>query len=246
MKPQDMSRATLERKASHHEDAMNRLRKAIGLIGFALPCLLLASVLFFNVPMQNSISEFFFTAMRDVFVLTLSGIGVFLITYYGHDPEEGALLTDWSVSTVAGITALCVALIPTMCDSLECYTPLTFLDGLITSDPLQGVLHFGAAGVFLSALAIMCLKLFTKSDAPNPGPHKLRRNRIYRVCGWVIFAMVALLLVVKLILDDPWGWDTAWHFTFWAEAVAVWAFGIAWLVKGEALAGTITFLHAAD
>ncbi len=246
MKPQEMSRDALERKASHHEEAMNRLRKAIGLIGFLLPTSLLVAVLVFGVPMQNSISEFFFTPMRDVFVLTLSGIGVFLITYYGHDPEAGDLLTDWRVSTTAGVTALAVALIPTMCDASECYTPLTLFDRLIGSDTLQNILHFGAAGIFLTALALMCLKLFTKSDRANPGPRKARRNLIYRVCGWTILAMVAALFVVKLLLGDRWGWDAAWHFTFWAEAIAVWAFGIAWLVKGEAMAGAMTFLHAPD
>lgn len=104
-------------------------------------------------------------------------------------------------------------------------------------------MHFGAAGVFLGALALMCLTLFTRSDKPVPGPHKQRRNRIYRACGWVILGMVVLMLVVKLVLADPWDWDGRWPFTFWAEAIAVWAFGIAWLVKGAALAGTITFLH---
>ena len=247
MKPQEMSRTALERAASHHEEAMNRLRKAIGLIGFLLPSSLLASVFLFGVEMQDSISEFFFTPMRDVFVLTLSGIGTFLITYYGHDPDEGDILTDWSVSTVAGITALAVALIPTGCDAAPaCYHPLTLLDGLIASDRVQQVLHFGAAGIFLIALALMCLKLFTKSDRPDPGPHKARRNLIYRICGWVILAMVAALLVVKLLLGDPFGWDASWHFTFWAEAIAVWAFGIAWLVKGEAMAGAMTFLHDPD
>lgn len=246
MKPHEMSRAALEQTASHHEQAMNRLRKAVGLIGFALPVLLLISVAVFKVEMQDSISEFFFTAMRDVFVLTLTGIGVFLITYYGHDPDEGDILTDWGLSTIAGVTALAVALIPTMCNATNCYSPLTFFDRLITSDSAQNILHFGAAGIFFTALALMCLKLFTKSDRPSPGPLKSRRNRIYRLCGWVILTMVAALFVVKLVLGDPWGWDESWHFTFWAEAIAVWAFAIAWLVKGEAMAGTMPFLHGAD
>ena len=235
MKPQDMSRDALEQSASHHEDAMNRLRKAVGLIGFLLPSTLLAAVLVFDVPMQNSISEFFFTSMRDVFVLTLSGIGVFLITYYGHDPDADDLLSDWGVSTVAGVTALVVALVPTECEMASCYTPLTFFDALIRSDTLKNTLHFGSAGVFLTALALMCLRLFTKSDNPNPDPCKCRRNRIYRVCGWTILAMVAALLIIKLLLGDPFDWDSSWHFTFWAESVAVWAFAFAWLVKGEAM-----------
>ncbi|MDQ2090672.1 hypothetical protein [Marimonas arenosa] len=247
MKPQEMSRRQLERTASHHEEAMNRLRRSIGLIGVGLPILLLAGVALFGVAMQDSISEFFFTPMREVFVLTLTGIGVFLINYYGHDPERGDLLTDWRVSTTAGVTALGVALIPTFCGPEACYRPLSLLDGLISSDMLQSALHFGSAGLFLTALAVMCLKLFTKTDRASPGRHKLRRNRLYRACGWTIVAMVAGLFVFKLLLRDIGrSWDAAWHFTFWAESVAVWAFGIAWLVKGEAMARTLTFLHGRD
>ena len=247
MKPQEMSRAALEQRVSHHDEAMNRLRKSIGLIGFFLPFALLTGVLFFNVEMRNSISEFFFTPMRDIFVLTLTGIGVFLINYYGHDPEEGDILTDWRLSTAAGTAALGVALVPTLCGPDTCYFPLTLLDGLIGDDTAQGVVHFGAAGIFLTALALMCLKLFTKTDRPVPGPHKQRRNRLYRFCGWTILAMVAVLFVFKLVLRDLGNaWDIDWHFTFWAESVAVWAFGIAWLVKGEAMAHRFTFLHGAD
>ncbi|MEZ5716464.1 MAG: hypothetical protein R3D85_15730 [Paracoccaceae bacterium] len=245
---QKMSRAALERAASQQEEAMNRLRRAIGLIGVALPPLLLGAVLGIGVPMQNSISEFYFTAMRDVFVLTLTGIGVVLITYYGYDRRPGEILSDWGVSTTAGAGALAVALVPTLCDSAAAQaapSPSLF-DRLIASDSLQNTLHFGAAGVFLTALAIMCLRLFPKSDSPAPGRHKTRRNRLYRACGWVILAMVAALLTVKLILGDPFGWDPAWHFTFWVETVAVWAFGLAWLVKGAALSRQLTFLHGPD
>lgn len=235
MKPQEMSRPELERKASQHEEAMHRLRKAIGLIGFCLPVALLAGVAVFGVPMQDSISEFFFTGLREVFVIAMGGVGVFLIAYHGHDPHAGEWLTDWRVSTLAGITALLVALVPTLCET-GCYEPPALLDRLIGSETAQGALHFGAAGVFLSSLAVMCIWLFTRTDDPAPPPDKLRRNRLFRACGWVIFAMVAALVLFKLILRE-WGqsWDAAWHFTFWAEAIAVWAFGIAWLVKGEAL-----------
>ena len=247
MKPQEMSRPALERQASHHEEAMNRLRKSIGLIGFALPLALLIGVALFGVPMQNSISEFFFTGLRDVFVLALAGIGVFLINYYGHDPEQGEILTDWRVSTVAGVTALVVALVPTLCDVAACYQPPALFDRLIASDTAQATLHFGAAGIFLTSLALMCLVLFTRSDDPSPGPHKRRRNALYRRCGWIILAMVAALFVFKLLFR-PLGqaWDTAWHFTFWVESIAVWAFGIAWLVKGEAMAAALPFLHGQD
>ena len=146
-----------------------------------------------------------------------------------------------------GFDALGVALVPTFCGPEACYAPLTFFDGLIGSDTLQSALHFGAAGIFLVALALMCLRLFTRSDTDRPGRHKIRRNRLYRTCGWTILAMVAALVVFKLLLRDlGQRWDAGWHFTFWAESVAVWAFGIAWLVKGEALSRRLTFLHGRD
>lgn len=245
MKPKDMTRQRLEAEANRFEDALHRLRKAIGLIGFLLPTMLLIGVLFPSVTMQTSISHFFFTPMREVFVIALSGVGVFLIAYHGHAPEPGEWLTDFNVSTTAGVTALIVATVPTLCDVASCYVPLTLFDGWIGNETLQGALHFGAAGVFLSALATMCIWLFTKTDDPTPPEDKRRRNRLYRICGWIIFAMVALLFVFKMIFR-PVGtaWDQAFNFTFWAEAVAVWAFGIAWLVKGEALKAAPTrFLY---
>ncbi len=249
MKPEHMTRDQLNHVASQHEEAMYRLRKSIGLIGFFLPFLLLAGVWLFNVEMQISISRFFFTEMRDIFVLSLAGVGVFLINYHGHDPENHEFLSDWLVSTIAGVTVLGVALIPTLCDG-DCYRPLTLIDSRISADGLQSSLHFGAAGFFLICLAIFCLKLFTKSNVPPDqwSPDKKLRNRIYRICGWIILAMVALLLGFKFLLPGTGAaWDAGWNFTFWAESVAVWAFGVSWLVKGEALRGRpTTFLYGAD
>lgn len=235
MKPERMSHEALTRAASEHEEALHRLRKSIGLIGFCLPFALLIGVLFFGVPMQNSISEFFFTGLRDVFVLALAGVGVFLISYYGHPPDADEWLTDWGVSTTAGVTALLVALVPTECAG-ACYFPLNLVDRLLASDMLQSMLHFGAAGVFLTCLALFCLRLFVKTDDPDPPPDKVLRNRIYRACGWTILAMVAALLVFKLLIPAlGQAWDGAWHFTFWVESIAVWAFGLSWMIKGEAM-----------
>lgn len=244
MQPQKMSRDQLVDTAQDHEKALLRLRRAIGLIGVFLPFILLVASPLDAVGMQNSISEFFFTPLRDVLVLSLSAIGVFLINYHGHDPDDKEVLTDWRVSTFAGVTVLIVALVPTMGPA---YSPLTLFDGWIASDTLQNLLHLGAAGAFLTALAIMCLKLFTKTDDPDPPQDKKTRNALFIACGWLILAMVALLLLMKVILRSTGqAWDAAWHFTFWAEAVAVWAFGVSWLVKGEALRmGATRFLYGA-
>jgi hypothetical protein len=59
---------------------------------------------------------------------------------------------------------------------------------------------------------------------------KRRRNRVYTVCGWIIVAAI-VLVIVSNIVDPPSGWNTL----YWLETVAVVAFGVSWLVKGEFL-----------
>ena len=82
----------------------------------------------------------------------------------------------------------------------------------------------------------MCLLLFTKTDSDNPTPKKRLRNKFYVACGSTILACIALVgvfaqlryfypsLSAKLESFKP---------VFWLEAGCVWAFAIAWLVKGE-------------
>lgn len=220
--------------------ALLRLRKAIGIIGLMLPIILIAGALTPPVEMQTSISHFFYTPMRELFVIALSVIGIFLITYHGYDPAPGDWLSDYWVSTTAGSAVLIVATVPTLCDMACGYGPLSLFDGWVSNETLQDWLHFGSAGIFLGALAVMCLCLFTKSNKTCPSQKKLRRNRLYRICGVVIVATILTLALFKIPLvavGDA--WDKSWYFTFWAEAIAVWAFGIAWLVKGQALDETI-------
>jgi hypothetical protein len=59
------------------------------------------------------------------------------------------------------------------------------------------------------------------------------RNRVYRVCGWLMLACVAGIAVFKLTLSDAWVRDH--RVVFWLETIAITAFGVSWLVKGEAI-----------
>ena len=91
--------------------------------------------------------------------------------------------------------------------------------------------HYACAIVFLSALAAMCLRKFARSANPL-------RRRIYRACGWTIVAMtVAVIVASALRLQGP---EAARSFVtgsmliLWFESIAIWAFALAWLVKGRA------------
>ena len=86
---------------------------------------------------------------------------------------------------------------------------------------LSHLLHGGAATIFFIVIAYFALVLFRK------GSNRIRNN-IYLVCGIVIRIAIA-----GLASRSVWG-----HFVaalkpfFWLEAIAVWAFSVAWLVKG--------------
>jgi hypothetical protein len=100
----------------------------------------------------------------------------------------------------------------------------------------SGWLHWTCAALLFIDLALTCLLLFTKTDAQDPTPKKLRRNQCYVACGYTIFACIALIGVDSLLghfypslaarLD-------CYNPVFWLESGSVLAFAIAWLVKGE-------------
>jgi hypothetical protein len=191
------------------------LRKAVGIIGCALPFVLaFGKILLQGQGLQGSISAYYYTSMRDVFVGSLCAIGVFLLSTKGYDWH------DELAGAVACICAVGVALFPTAPDTNA--TP---------QELLIGSLHLWLAAVFFVALAIFCLFLFTKM-APNPTHKKIVRNRFYRLCGSIIVACVLLILLVNRVPAVK-AAVAQLNPIFWLESIAVLAFGVAWLIKGE-------------
>ncbi|WP_410632721.1 DUF998 domain-containing protein [Amycolatopsis sp. cmx-4-83] len=185
------------------------LRRAIGLIGLALPFVLIfGKQLVQGGDLIGSLSGYYYTDVRDVFVGSMCAAGVFLLAYYGHD------FVDNVASSVAGLGAIGLALFPT--------TP----DHDVTAwDRTSGVLHLVFAAVFFLALAYFCLRLFPHDGEQPPGT-----GIVYRVCGAVILAALALIALTSWLRLLP-----GWHPALWLESAAVWAFGVAWLVKGRTM-----------
>jgi hypothetical protein len=192
------------------------LRKAVGIIGFALPAVLAFGKMLLQGPgIQHSISSYYYTDLRNVFVGSLCAIGVFLMSATGYDKRDAI------AGYVASVFAIGVALLPTTPDTSA--TP---------QDKIVGVLHLTFATLLFLTFAFFCFKLFTLT-AGNPTRRKLMRNKVYRVCGAIILACILLIAAVKL---TPLGKAVAQlEPVFWLEAVAVMAFGVAWLIKGEAI-----------
>lgn len=187
------------------------LRRSVGVIGIALPFVLaLGNLLLTGEELRSSISSYYYTGMRDVFVGSLCAVGVFLFCYRYEQ-------TDDRLANVAGAAAVGVALFPTR------------PDGPVTGpESVAGVLHLAFATVFFLCLAWFSLVLFPRG---TPGPRKAVRNAVYRTCGVAILACLALAVLTGLLLPDELARDL--HGLFWLESLAIVAFGVSWFVKGD-------------
>ncbi|RLD20324.1 MAG: DUF998 domain-containing protein [Bacteroidetes bacterium] len=189
------------------------LRKSVGWIGILLPFVLaLGLFVFFDAEgTEPSISHYYHTKMGNVFVGSLCAVALFLFFYCGYDKRD-----DWA-GNIAGFFAICVAWIPTT-----------------ETDPtdLTGFVHFACAAIFFSTLAYFSIFLFTKSKkGETPTKEKLARNKIYVGCGIVMIACLLSIVLYSFVKCE----GTSSSLIFWAESIALMAFGISWLTKGETI-----------
>jgi hypothetical protein len=193
------------------------LRRAIGLIGAMLPIVVPLGycVSTGSWRLLSSVSSYYYTDMRNVFVGALCAVGVFLVCYRYHRWDD-------LIATFAGAFSIGVAFCPTA-----------------PPHPSElartvGVLHVVFAACFLVAMALMCWLLFTRSSAPagSRTAAKNRRNLVYRVCAIAIAGFTAL---AGLASFAPQSFIETVHPLFWCEALAIFAFGFAWWIKGQTL-----------
>ena len=195
------------------------LRKAIGVLGISLPFILaIGGIFLFNLlGIQPSLSGYYYTGMRDVFVGNLCAIGVFLWSYTGYERQDDI------AGDLACIFAVGVALFPTSPPDPS------------TLERAVGIVHFLSAACFFIVLAYFCFALFTKSDQDSPPDKKRLRNAIYRACGFIIVGALVLLGLNAILPDSL--TDLYEHLdpVFWLESIAIIAFGFSWFVKGEGI-----------
>ncbi|MBW8011989.1 MAG: DUF998 domain-containing protein [Chloroflexi bacterium] len=196
-----------------------QLRKAIGLMGIALPIVVpLGARFIFKIGMLSSISAYYHTGMRNVLVGTLFAIAYFLLSYKGY---EG----DAKFSKLAWFFALGLALFPTEPDGAT--------DNL---SMFIGTIHLIFGVLFFLTLIYFSLFLFTKTDLLNPPTHaKMQRNKVYRACAYLMIVCI-LLIVLYYLLPSEIAWQiAAYNPIYWLETIIILAFGISWFTKGEAI-----------
>lgn len=194
------------------------LRKAVGYLGALLPVgLWLGNLLLrHQAQLRPSVSDYYYTDVRNGFVGDLIAIGVFLLAYRGYDKW------DVTATNAAGFFAIVVALFPTAPPDPS------------TKALWVGRVHLTSAALLLLTLAVISIWLFRRGTPGQAATvRKSTRNSVYLWSGVVILGCVAAILVLRWVL----GADVMarHHIVFWLEAIALLAFGCSWLTKGQAI-----------
>ncbi|MDB5142736.1 MAG: hypothetical protein JWQ66_1449 [Mucilaginibacter sp.] len=202
------------------------IRRAVGILGIALPVVVALGIWLINSchPVRESISSYYYTVMGNYFTGTLCAVALFLFTYRGPDYKNQV------ATNIASVFALGTALFPTNSDHLNNYCNIVTK----ADSSFSNTAHYLFAAAFFITLALISLLLFPKLD---PGksftPQKHQRNILYRAFGIIMFVVLALILSMQY---KPIGNAlTPYKAEFWFEAIALWAFGFSWLIKGKTL-----------
>lgn len=141
--------------AKHSESTTKTyLYLRVGLVALALflAASLVIEMAFGDTEWLGSISAYYYTPVRSVFVGTLTAMGVCLIAIKGRDrPREDLMLN------LAGMCAPVVALVPTPLEDASCggatrCVPEAFVPGVVNN--VQALLVVGVVGVLFAARTV--------------------------------------------------------------------------------------------
>jgi len=200
------------------------MRRLIGILGISLPLIVVIGGFTQGEPnLQGSISGYYYTNMRDFLVGMLSGVALFLISYRGYED------IDSFVAKLSGIFALGMLFFPTAMYSGKVVRVGMFL----IDDGISEKIHLLFGTLFFLALSFNSLFLFTKRHPGVMGKEKKRRNMIYRMCGIIMILAIVCITIYTLLLRET--FLAAMNPVLILESLALFAFGISWLVKGHTL-----------
>jgi len=194
-----------------------RIRNLCGLLGILLPWIaLFAAGIKLDKPHAWwwSISATYYQC--DALVGVLVPACIVLMSYIGYEKIDNIL------TTVTGLFGLGIVLFPCRVDWLPAGTPVGFFQLPIE---FSHKIHMTCAALFFLCSAVNTLFLFTKHGETMTDRKKIR-NVIYRICGWGMIGLEALL--AGLVLLGAPGWVV-----MVIEILLLHFFGFAWLVKGE-------------
>ena len=182
------------------------LRLLVGIIAFALP-ITVSNLAAAPLP---SISASYYTNGRDIFIGMLFIVGSFLIAYNGHTIPQAVL------SKIAGLAAILIALYPTACTGCD--------------ENLSSHIHSWSAVILFLILTYFCFWPFRKNTKRQKGKKGVR-SKLYLICGYVMLICIIGMGISRAVLSKDVLSST--EITYWGEAIALGAFGVAWIVAGK-------------
>lgn len=198
------------------KNTMKLFNKALGVLCGLLPLCVLLTFLGTNAPdTWHSISATYFSNAKICMIGLLFTAAVFFFCYTGYDWLDN-LITSLSASSALGII-----IFPCAC---EMHDRRYCLLGKWISEDVSHIAHCICAGLLFLSFAVMILR-FRKTSG-RMTCKKTMRNTIYLFCSVIILLAMANQVLTSLAGI---GW-----FTIVNEAIMLWAFSFAWLVKGEA------------
>ena len=199
------------------------LRRLIGVLGILLPLICIIGGCWFGKDVvQQSISMYYYTNMRDFLVGLLFVVSLFLLTY------KGTKMIDLLVTSITGIAGLGVAVFP-------CFNELLIDQrvGIFQLYPAtSNVFHLTFAVTFFFLLAINSIFLFTRKQQVETS-EKITRNGIYIGCGVTILICLLVMVLCMILMTPDQRYNT--KIILILESISLLAFGISWLVKGQTL-----------
>jgi hypothetical protein len=200
------------------------MRRLIGILGIALPVILVAGGLILDgTDIQGSISGYYYTNMRDFFVGLLCGVSLFLISYKGYEKIDDLM------GTLSGVFALGTMVFPTSMFSGKVVRVGLFL----INDNISEYIHLTFGALFFLSLSFNSIVLFTRRGPGALSKEKKRRNIIFRTCGTVMVLAIACITIYMFFLRDT--VIAKFNPVLILESIALFAFGISWLIKGNTL-----------
>lgn len=211
------------------------LRNLIGFCGFALPFVLViaTSRLGEDKRVESSISEYYYTNNGEVFVVIVCTLSIFLLTYKGYDWRDKLL------TRLAAVCGLGVAFFPTACTNGRLAFSVHTYRGSVP-EVLGYEWHLVFAAGFFISLAIISIWQFTQEGPQKTDKtlwerrQKSKRNIVYVICG-VVMLICVVCIALYFLLDPPIEKLLGMPVVFTLESLAVIAFGISWLTKGQTL-----------
>ncbi|RMB62339.1 DUF998 domain-containing protein [Tessaracoccus antarcticus] len=208
--------------------------RAIAVLGFFLPVSMLAFSLMTGTSIRGSLSEYYYTPVRDLMVGTLIAMAVFLWSYRGFSNRDDDLRYDRVVGKIAAVAAGIIAFSPITprnddrCTLVQC----------IIGPQSAAFIHGGGAMVFFLCLAVFCIVLLPRSAVESEGARG--RIGLYLTSGGIIVAASVFIGIWQFLPVETIFAMGRYRPVFFAETVAIFAFSTAWLVRGNALEAAIT------